>query len=173
MRVLRIALRSGLFIMLFLLIACTSTKFVIWKDKTYQGHPGKILVIHGFQNVTTRKLFEDELVKALKDRGVNFVVRYAAIDDPVMSEKDAIAAQAKEAGADTVMVTRPVGTRMGKAGALDMFINTQTDVYDMMSNRLILIASAETQIPEGKPSPNQIQTFVKDLVNQLSQRGLF
>lgn len=173
MRVLRLALRLGLFIILFLSIACTSSKFVIWKDKTYQGHPKKILVINAFQNVTTRKLFEDELVKTLMDHGVDSVVRYAVIHDTVMSDKDAIVAQAKEVGADTVLISRPVGTRLGIAGTLDMFINTQTDVYDMKSNRLILIASAETQIPEGKPSQSQIQAFVKDLVNQLSRMGLF
>ncbi len=173
MRVLRFALRLGWFIIFFFLIACTSSKFIIWKDKTYQGHTGKILVINAFQNVATRKVFENECVKALKDRGVDSVVRYAAIHDPVLSDKDAIAAQAKEVGADTVLITRPVGTRMGISGTVDMLINTQTDVYDMKSNKLILIASAETEIPDGKPSPNQIQAFVEDLVKELSRQGLF
>jgi hypothetical protein len=159
--------------MFFLFIACTSSKFVIWKDKTYQGHTEKILVINAFQNVETRRIFEDELVKVLKERGVDSVMRYTVIHDSAMSDKDTFAAQAKEVGADTVLITRPVGTRMGKSGTLDMFINTQTDVYDMKSNRLILIATSETQIPEGKPSQNQIRTFVKDLVNQLSRQGLF
>jgi hypothetical protein len=173
MRILRFSLRLGLFIMFLLSIACTSSKFVTWKDRTYQGHTGKILVINAFQNVETRRIFEDALVKALKERGVDSVARYAVIDKSAMSDKDTFAAQAKEVGADTVLITRPVGTRLGKSGTLDMFINTQTDVYDMKSNRLILIATSETQIPEGKPSQNQIQAFVKDLVNQLSGIGLF
>jgi hypothetical protein len=173
MRILRLSLQFGLFITLFFVIACAQTKFIIWKDETYQGHPKKILVINAFQNVENRKSFEDELVKALKDRGVDSVMRYAVIDDPVMSDKSVIAAQAQEVGADSVMITRPVGTRLGIAGTWDMFVNTQTDMYDIKSNRLILIASAETQIPEGKPSPNQIQNFVRDLLNQLSRLGLF
>ena len=173
MRVLRLALRLGLFIMVFSFIACTSTKFLIWKDKTYQGHPQKILVINSFRNSDTRKIFEDEFVKALKDRRVDSVMRYAVIDDPVTLDKNAIVAQAKEVGADTVLITRPVSTRMGVGGTVDMFINTQTDAYDMKSNRLILIASAETEIPDGKASSRQIHTFVDDLVNQMSQLGLF
>ncbi len=173
MRVLRFALRSGLFIMFILFVSCTSSKFVIWKDKTYQGHAEKILVINAFQNVETRRIFEDALVKALKERGVDSVVSFAVIHDSVISDTDTFATQAKEAGADTFLITRPIGTRMGKSGTLDMFINTQTDVYDVKANRLILIATSETQIPEGKPSPNQIKTFVKDLINQLSRMGLF
>ncbi len=173
MRILRLPLRLGLFLMFFLFIACTSSKFVIWKDKTYQGHTGKILVINAFQNIETKRIFEDALVRALKDRGVDSAVRFEVIRDSVISDKDTFATEAKEIGADAVLITRPIGTRMGKSGTLDMFINTQTDVYDIKSNRLILIATSETQIPEGKPSPHQIQTFVKDLVNQLSRMGLF
>ncbi len=173
MRVLRFALRLGLFIVFFLFIACTSSKFVIWKDKTYQGHAEKILVINAFQNVESRKIFEEALVKTLKERGVDSVVRHAVIRDSVMLDKGTFVAQAKEVGADTILITRPVGTRMGESGTLDMFINTQTDVFDMKSNRLILIATSETQIPQGTPSPSQIQTFVKDLVDQLSRMGLY
>ncbi len=172
MKALRLALRLGLIIMFLSFTACTSTKFVIWKDSTYQGHSEKILVVDSFQNPSTRKIFEDEIVKSLQDRGIDSVVRYAAAHDPLLSDKDAITAQAKEAGADAILVIKPVGTRMGIAGTVDMFINTQTDVYDAKSGKLILIATAETQIPEGKPSPRLVQAFVKDLVNHLSRSGL-
>ena len=173
MKVLRIALRLGLFIILFLFIACTSTKFIIWKDKTYQEHPERILVVNSFPDPATRRIFEEEFVEALNERKVDFVVKYPVIHDPIMLDKDAIMALAKEVGADTVLITRPVGSRIGTAGALNMFINTQTDGYDMKSRRLILIATAETQVAGGKPSPSQVQTLVKDLVNHLSRLGLF
>ncbi len=172
MKALRLALRLGLFIMFLSFMACSSTKFVVWKDSNYQGHPEKILVVNSFPNPSARKIFEDEIVKSLKDRGIDSVVRYAATHDPLLSDKNAMTAQAREAGADAVLITKPVGTRMGIAGSVDMFINTQTDVYDMKSSKLILIATAETQIQEGKPSPRQIRTFVKDLVIHLSQSGL-
>jgi hypothetical protein len=173
MRLVGLALRLGLFIILLISTACESSKFIIWKDKTYQGHPVKILAINSFPDPATRGIFEEKFLEALKKRGVDSVMRYAVINDPIISDKDAIAAQAKEVSADTVLITRPVGTRPGIAGTLDMSINTQTDVYDMKTGRLIIIATAETQIPEGKPSPNQIKTFIEDLVNQLSRVGLF
>ena len=53
MRVLKLSMQFAAFIMLFILIACTttSTKFTdVWKDETYQGHPEKILVINMFQD---------------------------------------------------------------------------------------------------------------------------
>ena len=179
MRILRLSVQVAAFIMLFIFLACASTKFSnIWKDETYQEHPKKILVINAFQNPSIRRIFEDEIVKALRDRRVDVVVKYTVMPDTFVHDKDAIAAQAKEVGADTVLITRPVGSRMGASGSAgDLYINTQTDVYDMRSNRLILTASAETQMRQGATDLQhyltKVPSFVKDLVNKLSQAGLF
>jgi hypothetical protein len=185
MRVLRVLLQFALITMSFLFIACTSTKFsAMWKDETYQGHPEKILVINAFPDPANRRLFEDKFVKALKDRRIDAIMSYTIMPDPAVSDKDAIAALAKEVGADTVLVNKPLGTTKdltyapggysyGRLALEDLYVNTQTDVYDMKSNRLILSVSAETWVRQGKPYPDQIQSFVKDLVNQLSRLGLF
>jgi hypothetical protein len=168
------------FIMLFIFLACTSTKFTdIWKDETYQGHPEKILVISTFQDPSIRRLFQDETVKALKDHKVDAVAKYFGFPpDTVVSDKDAISALAKEVGADTVLITRPAGTRRDASGTSGhSYLHTQTDVYDMKTNKLISFASAETQIREGSPDPdyyvNHVPSYVKELVNKLSQQGLF
>ena len=180
MKVLRSSMQFAAFIMLFLFLACTSTKFsTIWKDETYQGRPEKILVINAFPNPANRRIFEDEFVKALKDRRIDAVMSYTIMPDPVVSDKDAIAAKAKEVGADTALINRPLGKSediyigAGAAQYLDVYVNTQTDIYDMKSNRLILTASAETWVNQDKPYLKQIQSYVKDLVNKLSQLGLF
>jgi hypothetical protein len=185
MRFLRLSLPFASLCILFLFTACTSTKFsTIWKDETYREHPKKILVINSFPNPATRRTFEDEFVEALKERGVDAVMSYTIMPDTVVSDKDAIAALAKQVTADAVLVNRPLGAKVETTELYstgystgfaykDVYIDTQTDVYDMKSNKLISIATSETQIPEGKPSQNQIQTFVKDLVNQLSRIGLF
>jgi len=180
MRVSRISLQFAVFVMLLLFIACASTKFPeIWKDETYKGHPEKILVINMFPNPFNRRLFEDEFVKALKDRRIDAVASYTVIPNPVVSNQDAIVAQAKEVSADTVLVNRAVGTRMGESGGHgnyeyeDLYVITQTDVYDMKSNRLILSDSAETWIRQGEPYSSRIHSYVIDLINKLSQQGLF
>jgi hypothetical protein len=185
MRVLKLSLQCALSIMLFLIVACTSTKFsTMWKDETYHGHPEKILVINSFPNAANRRTFEEEFVKALKERGIDAVMSYPTMPDTVVSDKDTIAAQAKKVGADTVLVNKSLGTTKGETIApggssytgfaiTDVYINTQTDVYDMKSNKLILSAAADTWIQQDEPYLKQIQSYVKDLVNQLSRMGLF
>ena len=180
MKVSRISLLFAVFVMLFLFAACATTKFPeTWKDETYKGRPEKILVINAFPNPLNRRLFEDELVKAMKDRGIDAVASYTVMPNPVVSNQNAIAAQAKEVNADTVLINRAVGTRMGESGGHgnyyydDLYIITQTDVYDMKSSRLILTDSAETWMRQGEPYSSRIHSYVIDLVNKLSQQGLF
>lgn len=180
MRVLKISIQFAAFVMLFLFIACASTKFsAIWKDETYQGHPKKILVINALQNPVNRRLFEDELVKTLKDRGIDAVVSYTVMPNAVLSNKNAIAAQAKEAGADTVLINKPISTRTDEslgAGPVyydNLYIKMQTDVYDMKSKRVVLSATAETWIRQDASAATNIHSYVKELVNKLSQQGIF
>jgi hypothetical protein len=175
MRAIRIILQFAAFMMLFLVIACTSTKFsAISKDMTYHGHPERILVINTFPTPGTRRVFEDELVKALKDRGIDAVVSYPVMPDPLVSDKDVLASQAKRAGADTVLVNRYVGRAMDDLtpGTIK-HINTQTEIYDMKSNRLVFSASAETWIKQRRPFVPQIETYSRDMINKLSQERLF
>ena len=179
-RVSRISLQFASLVMSLLFIACASTKFSdTWMDETYQGPPQKVLVINAFPNPVNRRLFEDELVKELKDHRIDAVASYTFMPSPVVSDKNVIAAQAQEMGADTVLINRPIGTRMGESGGSgnltyeDLYIKTQTDVYDMKSNRLVLSASAETWIRQGSPFSSRIHSYVKDLVNRLSLEGLF
>jgi hypothetical protein len=177
MRFVKFSLRLTAGILWFFLIACATTKFPsVWKDEAYQGHPEKILVINTFPDQTNRKTFEDEFVKALKDRGVNGVVSYTVMPEPAVSDKDAIAVRAKEADADAVLINRLLHSRIGQSAGTDymeLYMSTQTDVYDMKSNRLILSVTAETVRSQSKPLSDQIQSYVNDLVDKLSGMGLF
>jgi hypothetical protein len=173
MKVSRLSIQFTAFVVLFISLACISTKFTdIWKDEAYQGHPEKVLVISTFKDPSIRRLFQDETVKALKDHKVDAVAKYFGFPpDTVVSDKDAIAALAKEVGADTVLITRPAGI------SAHSHINTHTDVYDMKTNKLISFASAETQIQDSSPDPRHylehVPSYAKDLVKSLSKAGLF
>jgi hypothetical protein len=94
--------------------------------------------------------------------------------DPLVSDKDVLASQAKRAGADTVLVNRHVGRAMDDftPGTIK-YINTQTEVYDIKSNRLVFSVSAQTWIKQRKPFVPQIETYIRDMLNKLSQEGLF
>ena len=180
MRAFRLSLQFALLIILFLFIACASTKFSTeWKDETYQVRPKKILVISAFKFPSNTRLFEEDFVKALKDRRIDAVVSYNVMPDPVVVDKDAIAVQAKAVGADTVLINRPLETAQNEiqisGGILsgETYIHTQTDVYDMKSNRVVLSATAKTWLQKKKSYADQIQSYVKDLVNMMSRHKLF
>ena len=164
------------FIMLFIFLACASpsTEFSsLWKDKTYQRYPEKVLVINAFPNPVNRKVFEDEFVKALKEHGADAVVSYTAMPDPIVSDKGIIADEEafrrylQDVGADTVLINKPVGKTIGQFA---VNIVTQTDVYDIQSNRLVLSVTAETRI-QDMPYSALIKIYIKDLVNKLSKQG--
>jgi hypothetical protein len=156
-----------------------STKFyAISKDEAYQGHHGKILVINAFQDPATRRLFEDEFVRVIKDRNIDAVVSYSVMPELVVANKNAIAAQANTIGADTILINIPIGVEMTQTGNPTTYqnilhIKTQTDVIDMKSNLLIMTISAETRALEGEVRIVAIQSYIKDVVNKLSQLGLF
>ena len=187
MRVLRSSIQFAVLIMLFLFLACTSTKFsTVWMegmDEAYQERPGKILVINEIRNPAinpaTRIIFEDELVKALKERGVDAVISYTIMPGPIVSDKDAIAARAAESGADTVLISKIHSSKIDKSTGQSigtywyLNIDTQTEIYDMKSNRLVLTVLATTRIQTSEPSVEDIQSFIKGLVKELSQQALF
>lgn len=175
----RITLFS-VFLLSFLFLGCGATRFTtVWKDETYQGHPAKILVISAFPYPATRQIFEDEFVKALKDRKVEAFASHTILPEPIVSDRAALAPYAMAAGADTVLITKPTGTStentIGAAGISyrDLYINTQTDVYTIKPDKLIMSAAAETWIHHGEPVPDQIRSYVKILVARLSRSGLF
>ena len=185
MRALRGSLQFTAFVTLFLLIACTAptTKFSnIWKDETYQLHPEKILVISAFVDPGQRRLFEEEFVMALKSRGIDGIMSYTVMPEmptTFLEDKDAIVLKAKEVGADTVIISRPLErerTDWHGAGSIEIYrtyIGSLTEVYDTRSNRMIMNLTAETRVHEDKPRYGQAQAYVKDIVNMMSQHKLF
>ena len=186
MRVIRISLQCTAFVMLFHITACTkpTTNFSsIWKDETYQVQTEKILVINAFRDPGYRRQFEDGFVTALKDRRIDAVVSYRVMPDistPVLVDKDAIAVHAKAVGADIVFINRPLGREQKDVWVSSdgtdqykLYLHTQTDVYDIKSNRLVFSVSAETRIQESELFADQIQSYIKDLVHKMSQAGLF
>ena len=167
-------------IILSVIPGCSSTKFLsAWKDETYQDRPKKILVINAFPSPATRRLFEEEFVKALQDRRLDATVSYADMPDPIISDKHAIDSLAIKSGADTVLINKPIGTATGEtpgAGGvtyMDVYVSTQTDIYDVKSDKLITSVAAETWIFQRDPYLAQIRAYVRSLVKEVSKLGLF
>ena len=89
--------------------ACATTQLnSVWKDPSYQARPGKFVVIGVAKNAQIRRLFEDEFVQQLKERGTDAVASYTFLPDTQQNDQKAVAAKVKELGADAVLVTRLV-----------------------------------------------------------------
>jgi hypothetical protein len=158
--------------------ACTTTKFTsVWKNEAYQGHPAKIMVIGVSNTPATRRLFEDEFVRALKDHETTAIASYLVLPDQSLADKDAINAKAKEVGADTVLITKAIGRKTETTGSpwqhyQDEFIDVETNIYDVKSGNLIWTALSETWINENASEGSRIREFVKTIVRRLSEQKL-
>ena len=98
-----------------LLAACATTEINgIWKDPSYQSRPARIMVIGVAKNPLNRRLFEDEFVQRLKDRGTEAVASYTVLSDKQQDDQAAIAAKVKELKTDTVLITRLVSKKTVK-----------------------------------------------------------
>ena len=180
MRVFKISSQIPIFVMLLFIMACMppTNKFSsVWKDDTYQNRPKKVLVISAFKYPVNRKLFEDDFVEVLKDRGIDAVVSYNVMPQPVVDDQDAIAHQAYAVGADTVLINSPLDDQdeLDISGGIlfgESYLHSRTYVYDMKTNRMVFGATSESWIQKNKPYTDQIKSYVKELSKVMSKSKL-
>lgn len=174
----RMLLRVAVIAVSVLFTACSATKFTaVWIDETYQVNPTKILVIGISNTPATRRLFEDEFVKELQDRGTDAVAGYTVLPDHPLADIGAILAKATEVGADTVLITKPIGRRTGTTSSPwatyeDQYVDTQTNVYDVKSGKMIWTATSETWIMNYASNKAQIRSFVEVIVKELLKQDI-
>lgn len=99
------------FALIFLSCATTTTVTDVWKDKDYQGKAQKIVVIMPAKTPGNRNLFEDRFTAELQTRGNNAMQSYRIIAMDQLPDKELANSKIKNAGADTVLVTRLVDTK--------------------------------------------------------------
>jgi hypothetical protein len=163
-------------VMIFL-TGCTATKFkAVWKDETYQAKPVKILVI-GISNIPAiKRLTEDEFVKELQSHGTDAVAGYTMLPDQPEADIATILAMAAEVGADAVLITKPIGRRSAPSESSifgsyeNQFVDTQTNIYDVKSHKMVWTATTETWIKNYASNRDQIRSFVKVIVKELTNQ---
>lgn len=159
-----------------LLAACVTTKFTdVWIDENYQANPDKILVIGISNTPAGRRLFEDEFVKELQNYGTDAVAGYTVLPDQPQADIRAILAKATEIGADTVLITKYIGRRTRTSPSLwatyeDQYMETQTNIYDVQSGKVVWTAASETWITDYKSNKSQIRSFAKVVLKELSKQ---
>jgi hypothetical protein len=96
-----------------LLAACSTTKVLnVWQDEAFQGERfSKVLVVGVLREPAYRRLFENEMVSALRSTGVGAYASYNVFPDTDKIERGAAVEQIHSLGVDAVLVTRLVDTR--------------------------------------------------------------
>lgn len=106
MRILRSPISFGMLIALFITACATTMLTSVWKDQTYLGQPGKIMVIGVAKKPVNKRILEDEFVRQLKARGTDAVASYTVMPDEKQGDHALIAAKMTEQGADAVLISR-------------------------------------------------------------------
>ncbi len=161
-----------------LITACSATKFTsIWRDEAYEGNPVKVMVIGVSRTPARGRLFEDEFVKELEEQGIGAVAGYTVMPDHPTVDIGAIRDKATGAGADAVLVTKPIGTRTSTTGGpwgtyQDEYLDIQTNIYDVKSGKMVWTATSETLMTSYASNEAQIRTFVKTIVKRLLKQDV-
>lgn len=82
-----------------------------WLNPQFDGKPapGKVLVMSSTPDGTTRRVFEDLMVKALEARGVAAVPSYRFVPADGPASQEQIEAAVKASGAQTLLASRLIG----------------------------------------------------------------
>jgi hypothetical protein len=103
--------RAGLYLSAALwLAACASTSVVnVWQNPQYAGPPiKKLLVVAALKDAGVRRSAEDEFVSQLAAKGVSAVASYSLLPMTEKPDKAQIRKAVETAGADGILVVRPV-----------------------------------------------------------------
>lgn len=186
-----------------LVTACATTQVnAIWKDPSYQARPARVMVIGVAKNPLNRRLFEDEFVQQIKNRGTEAIASYTVLPDRQQDDRAAIAAKLKELEADTVLVTRLVSKKTvqvyvpGTAYYPPPYYGTWPDYYGygyryiyspgyIAENEYAIIETnlyetkndklvwaASSETLIGDSSMSLIKSFIGTMVNTMVENGL-
>lgn len=106
----RVSCSLILFIAVLVLNSCASTTLTsVWKDENYRiGNIKKVLIVVFSEKPAFRRFFEDEIQSQMTPFGIDAISSYTVILDENLFDKEFVAAQAKDLGADAVLITRLV-----------------------------------------------------------------
>jgi hypothetical protein len=185
--------------LLFLAVSCATTKVTeSWRDQKFRGTVRKAVVIGVFEESDTRKIFEDEFADRLRARGVDAVASRKLVSDAELPDKDFVLRKIRDAGADTVFVTRLVSIEKeahyipGQAYVVPRYYDdygtyytqiyypgrlvregqayAETNVYEIADQKLIWSGRSTTKLT--KTRYEVIQAFVKAVLDALAEDKL-
>ena len=188
---------SILILFLITLAGCTKNPTVtdIAMDEAYTGERyGKILVIGAAEKITFRNLFEGELVRQLKKRGVDAIASTLYLPDKEMLTREIILSAIEKSGIDSVLITSLADrskksvyysvqgvdpytfhnsimrVNRGQTSSYDIdILFLKSNLYDVKSEKLIWSMTSESEFKDTAKSLNSAATL---LINKLRDDGL-
>jgi hypothetical protein len=187
---------SILIICAFLITSCAATKITnSWRDNSYQGKTEKIAVIMVAKTPKLRKMFEGRFAAELNARGNKVIQSHKIITLDELHDIELVKSRIKSTGADTVLISRLVGSKTSDAyvgGGIHsvplhyygwgtyyevLFIDygytadlrtsfIETNLYDTKTEKLIWFAHSETERAEGEQQ--LINKFIDIILKKLS-----
>ena len=180
----------------FLFASCASTSITdSWKDKDYQGEVQKVVVIMVAKSSDMRNLFEGRFVAELQARGINAIQSNKIVTLEELPDRELVTSKIKNTGADTVIISRLVGSKTMKSyvpgtvhtiqrhyydwgtyydivaidyGYTDSLgvAYIETNLYDTTTEQLIWSAQSKTERTEGEQQ--LINTFINIIIEKLA-----
>ena len=188
---------SILILFLITLAGCTKNPTVtdIAMDEAYTGERyGKILVIGAAEKITFRNLFEGELVRQLKKRGVDAIASTLYLPDKEMLTREIILSAIEKSNIDSVLITSLADrnkksvyysvqgvdpytfhnsimrVNRGQTSSYDIAILfLKSNLYDVKSEKLIWSMTSES---EFKDTAKSLSSAVTLLIKKLRDDGL-
>lgn len=101
---------AALVVTALMLGACSSTHVLMqWRDNSYAGPPfSRVAVMMLSEDVTMRRLYEDQFARRLEARGINAAISYGSIPTPKVMECDKVEKMVCDLGTDGTLVIRVV-----------------------------------------------------------------
>ncbi len=180
---------SGTIIILFIFITscATTTLLSTWRDDGYGGPVKKVLIMGVAEKPSMRKVFEQEFVNQLKERGVEAVASYWTIPSDKMMDKNTVQLKIQDLNVDSILITQLVETKTVTSyysdwydhytqsygrRFVDQVVNLETSLYEAETGKLVWSALSETVIMEEDSRYRKVKSFIKTMVNNMSKEKL-
>lgn len=149
----RTMLTFGWLVMLTLsLSSCATTKLsTTWHDPAYGGSQRvqDVLVIAVTKEETIRRLYEDSFVEQLARENIRAVQSYTLQQSDIKPDRQTVEEAVKEAGANSVLITRHIGTDTKQHYRPPEPVRIYADPYYSRMNRYYPLAYREVAYTPG------------------------
>ncbi|HKJ03986.1 MAG TPA: hypothetical protein VJ974_00205 [Geopsychrobacteraceae bacterium] len=104
-----------------LMSACAGTKLQnVWKEDSYTEKVSSVLILGVTKNGAVRQLFEAELSRQLRSKGITAMPSFSLFNADELNDKEAILERAHENNVDSVIVSKVLDVKTYRERVMDI-----------------------------------------------------